>query len=166
MKINKIKKRKKPTKKQKLKVGYNTKFNVEVILKRAGKVIDRFLKHNVSTTVGKYHIADQLAEVHDEAEMGWMEIGSGADAGADPTALTTALSRLALTSRDQQAGASADEVLYQCVWAAGVGTGTVTEAGIFNASSAGIILCYVHFDSAIPKVADVELTLKWTATIS
>jgi len=50
------------------------------------------------------HIADQLASVHNEAEMGWMETGSGADAGADPTALTTALSRLALTSREQQAG--------------------------------------------------------------
>ena len=157
--------RKKP-KKQKLKVNYDPKFNVEAILKRAGKIIARFIKHNVSTTVGKYHIADQLASVHNESEMSYMATGSGADAGADPTALTTELSRLILVSREQQAGASADEVLYQCVWAAGVGTGTVTEAGIFNASSAGIILCYVHFDSAIPKVADVELTLKWTATIS
>ena len=150
----------------KLNMNFGAKYNVEAILTRHDKVILYKAKHNVSTTVGKYYIADQLASVHNEAEMGWMETGSGADAGADPTALTTALSRLALTSRDQQAGASADEVLYQCVWAAGVGTGTVTEAGIFNASSAGIMLCYVHFDSAIPKVADVELTLKWTATIS
>jgi len=149
----------------KLNIDIGASFNVEAILTRRDKVVLYQAKHNVSTTVGKYHIADQLASVHNEAEMSYMATGSGADAGADPTALTTELSRLILVSREQQAGASADEVLYQCVWAAGVGTGTVTEAGIFNASSAGIILCYVHFDSAIPKVADVELTLKWTATI-
>ena len=146
--------------------NFGVKFNVEAILTRKGKVIYRQIKHNVSPTVGKRHIADQLASVHHEDEMSHMATGTGADAGADPTALTTELSRLELTSREQQAGEDANEVLYECTWAAGVGTGTVTEAIIVNAGSDGIILTYVHFDSAIPKVADVELTLKWTVSIT
>ena len=144
---------------------FKLKYNVEAILERNGKVIARYIRHNVATTLGKRHIADQLSETPESA-MSHMATGTGADAGADPTALTTELSRVALSSREQQSGDDANKVLYQCTWAAGVGTGTITEAGIFNAGSGGILLCYVHFDSAIPKVADLELLLKWTASIT
>ena len=146
--------------------NFGLKFNVEAILKRGGKVIARFVKHNVSPTVGKRHIADQLAETPAQNPMSHMATGTGADAGADPTALTTELSRVALTGRDVQSGEDANKVLYECTWAAGVGTGTVTEAIIVNAAADGVILAYVHWDAAIPKVADVELTLKWTASIT
>lgn len=145
-----------------IKTNFGLKFNVIAILKRKGNEIYRQIIHNVSTTVGKAHIADQLAGTPAESAMSHMAIGTGADAGADPTALTTELSRLALVSNV----ATTNTVLYQCTWAAGVGTGTITEAGIFNAATVGTMLCYVHWDSAIPKVADVELTLKWTVTIS
>lgn len=145
--------------------NFGLKFNVEAILKRNGKVIARYTKHNVKTTLGKHHIANQLSSSPATA-MSHMATGTGADAGADPTALTTELSRLALSSKEQQSGDDANKVLYQCTWAPGVGTGTVTEAGIFNAGSGGTLLCYTHFDSAIPKVADLELLLKWTASIT
>jgi len=139
--------------------------NVEILLKREGKIIDRRELHNVATTAGKQHIADQLASTHDEAEMSHMAIGTGSDAGADPTALTTELSRKTLDSRDQLSGADANKVEYKATWAAGEGTGAITEAGIFNAASGGTLLCYAYFP-AINKGANDELVITWTVSIT
>ena len=148
-----------------MKINFKREYNVEAILKIQDEIILRQIIHNVATTVGKRHIADQLSLTPAQDPMGYMATGTGADAGDDPTVLTTELSRLALTYRTQQAGDDANKVLYQCTWIPGVGTGTITEAGIFNAAVSGVMLCYVHFDSAIPKVASAELTLKWTGSI-
>jgi len=48
---------------------------------------------------------------------------------------------------------------------AGVGTGAVTEAGIFNASSAGTMLCRTTF-SVINKAAADTLGITWTVTVN
>jgi len=139
--------------------------NVKVLLRREGEIIDRREVHNVATTAGKQHIADQLASTHDEAEMSHMAIGTGSDAGADPTALTNELSRKALDSRNQLSGNDANKVEYKATWAAGEGTGAITEAGIFNAASGGTLLCYAHF-SAINKGENDELVITWTVSIT
>jgi hypothetical protein len=49
-------------------------------------------------------------------------------------------------------------------YAAGTGTGAITEAGIFNASSSGTLLSHVVF-SAINKGAADSLTITWTITV-
>jgi hypothetical protein len=48
---------------------------------------------------------------------------------------------------------------------AGTGTGAITEAGILNAASAGILLCRTTF-SVINKGAADTLGITWTVTVA
>jgi hypothetical protein len=56
-------------------------------------------------------------------------------------------------------------VSYAATFPAGTGTGAVVEAGIFNASSAGTMLCRTTFD-VVNKGADDAMSVTWTVTIS
>jgi len=133
------------------------------VMDKQGRLKEEIRLDNVFCTTGKNHVADQLASVHDEAEMSHMAIGNGADAGSDPTALTTETARVALDSRTQKSSPDEKKVEYVATFGAGVGTGTVTEAGIFNAVSSGTLLCYVHF-ADINKGAGDTLILTWVIT--
>lgn len=133
--------------------------NVELVLRRLdGSVKDRRRVHNTVTTVGKAHVADQLSASPGEAAMSHMAIGTGTPSA---TALGAELDRNALTSRTD----SGAVVTYIGTWAAGDGTGALTEAGIFNAGSGGTMLCSASF-AAINKAAGDALTITWTLTVS
>ena len=120
---------------------------------------------NLIVTVGKSHIADQLSD-QGEAAMSHMAIGTGTTAAVvGDTALETELDRNALTSKTQGSGASANQVAYSAEWAAGDGTGAITEAGIFNSASAGILLARSVF-AVKNKGATDALSIVWTLTIS
>ena len=54
---------------------------------------------------------------------------------------------------------------YTATFAAGTGTGAVTEAGILNASSSGDLLCRTVF-SVVNKGASDSMTITWTVTVS
>lgn len=123
-----------------------------------GNLKERRLIHNTVPTAGKNHIADQLAASPSQNAMSHMAIGTGTPTS---TALGNELDRNALTSRT----ASNNVVTYVCDWAAGDGTGAITEAGIFNASSGGTMLCSASF-SVINKGASDTLQITWTLTIS
>jgi hypothetical protein len=56
-------------------------------------------------------------------------------------------------------------VAYVATFPAGTGTGAVTEAGLFNASSAGTLLCRTVF-SVINKGAADTLGITWTVTVN
>jgi hypothetical protein len=91
-----------------------------------------------------------------------MAIGSGTTAAAaGNTALGTELGRVSLTSGT----ASAAVVTYVATFAAGTGTGAVTEAGLLNASSGGTMLCRTVF-SVVNKGANDSMTVTWTVTVS
>jgi len=79
------------------------------------------------------------------------------------TALVAAVasSRTILTSTT----VTTTSVAYACTFGAGVGTGALTEAGIFDASSAGTMLCRTVF-SVINKGAADTLTITWTIAVS
>ena len=95
-----------------------------------------------------------------------MAIGSGTTGQVvGDTALETEINRKAFTSKSQGAGADANKVIYITEWAPGEGTGAITEAGIFNATSAGPLLCRTTF-AVKNKGAGDSLTLTWTITIS
>jgi hypothetical protein len=129
-----------------------------------GEIRDEYARNLVVTT-GKNHIADQLSD-QGEAAMSHMAIGTGTTAAAaGDTALGTELDRNALTSKTQGSGADAHKVTYVGDWAAGDGTGAITEAGIFNSSSAGALLARSVF-AVKNKGAGDSLTLTWTLTIS
>lgn len=87
-----------------------------------------------------------------------MAVGTGTPTG---TALGTELDRNALTSKTR----SSNVVTFVGDWAAGDGTGAITEAGIFDASSTGNMHSSASF-SVVNKGASDSLSISWTWTVS
>lgn len=115
---------------------------------------------NLVVTTGKGYIASRM--VGTPTAMSHMAIGSGAIAPVvGDTTLGTELGRVSLTS----SVASGAVVTYVASFGAGIGTGAVTEAGLFNAASAGTMLCRTTF-ALLNKGADDSLTITWTVTVS
>jgi hypothetical protein len=98
--------------------------------------------------------------------MSHMALGSGTVApAAGDTDLGTMLgSREALDSTTIS-GTNDEKVVYVSSFEAGDATGAVTEAGIFNASSSGDMLCRTTFD-VVNKAADDTMSVTWTITLS
>jgi len=150
-----------------MRAGIGALVNVHAVLRGLdGQIKEERLAHNLVTDAGCAHIADQLASVPDESAMSHMAIGTGTTGPvAGNTTLETELDRNALDSFTQGAGAADHTVIYVASWAAGDGTGAITEAGIFNAASAGTLLARVVF-SVINKGASDTLQITWTLTIA
>jgi hypothetical protein len=141
------------------------KGTLDVVLTGAdGQVKENVHIPNLVVTVGKEFIAARMADTGIPAQMSHMAVGSGTTAAANgDTALGTELGRVALTTAG---GSVANAVVtYEATFGAGTGTGAVTEAGLFNASSAGTMLCRTVF-AVVNKGADDTLSITWTVTIS
>ena len=116
---------------------------------------------NLVVTAGKGYVASRMKDASATA-MSHMGIGSGSTAAAaSDTALGSQLARTSLTSTT----VSGADVVYVDTFPAGTGTGAVTEAGIFNASSGGTMLCRTVF-SVVNKGASDAMTITWTVTVS
>ena len=116
---------------------------------------------NIVVTAGKGYVASRMKDATATA-MSHMAIGSGTtNPAASDTALETELGRVALTST----AVSSNVVTYTATFAAGTGTGAVTEAGILNASSSGTLLCRTEF-SVVNKGSSDSMTITWTVTVS
>ena len=118
---------------------------------------------NLVVTVGKNYIASRMKDATATA-MTHMEVGTGTTAAAvGDTTLQTAVasSRVTLTSTT----VTTNSVAYVATFPAGTGTGALTEAGIFNAASAGTLLCRTVF-SVINKGAADTLGITWTVTVN
>ena len=116
---------------------------------------------NLVVTAGKGYVASRMKDATATA-MSHMAIGSGSTAAAaGDSSLGTELGRVALTST----AVSGAVVTYTATFAAGTGTGAVTEAGILNASSSGDLLCRTVF-SVVNKGASDSMTITWTVTVS
>lgn len=125
-----------------------------------GVVKDSRSVKNLVVTSGKTFIAARMTGT--AAVMSHMAIGSGTAAAAvADTGLGTELARVALASATS-AGAVAT---YVASFPAGTGTGAVTEAGIFNAVSAGTLLCRTVF-AVVNKGADDSMSITWQVTAS
>jgi len=117
--------------------------------------------NNLVVTVGKNFVASRMKDATATA-MSHLAIGTGTTAAAaGNTALVTEAARQALTSTT----VSTNEVAYVAAFAAGTGTGAITEAGLLNASSGGTLLCRTVF-SVVNKGADDSMTITWTITVS
>jgi hypothetical protein len=146
--------------------GITVSGQVHICLKdRFGKIKAEEIVKNLVVTAGRQHIADQMAD-QGAAAMSHMAIGTGTTAAdATDTALETEIDRNALTSKTQGTGSDAHKVTYVGDWAAGDGTGAITEAAIFNSASAGDMLCRSVF-AVKNKAAGDTLTLTWILTFS
>lgn len=119
---------------------------------------------NLVVTAGKEFVASRMIGTS-AGVMTHMEVGTGTtNPAANDTALESAVSgsRTAFTTSSSVSGAV---VTYVCAFAAGTGTGALTEAGIFNASSGGTMLCRTEF-SVVNKGAADTMTITWTVTVS
>ena len=127
---------------------------------------DGHVKHeviipNLVVTTGKNYIASRMKDASATA-MTHMAIGTGSTAAAaGDTALGSEAGRVALTSTT----VSTNNIAYVATFAAGTGTGAITEAGILNASSSGTLLCRTVF-SVINKAAADTLGITWTVTVN
>ena len=136
---------------------------LSVVLRDAdGKVKQSQEIQNLVVNSGLAFIASRMKDTTDAA-MSHMAVGSGTTAAAaGNTALETQIgSRVSLTSTT----VTANEIEYVATFSAGTGTGAVTEAGIFNASTSGTMLCRTVF-SVVNKGADDTLQITWTITLN
>jgi hypothetical protein len=135
---------------------------LNVVLKdEFGAVKDSREINNLVVNTGLGYIASRMKDVTEDA-MSHMAIGSGTSAAAaGDTTLGTQLAREALSSTIVAGGV----VTYASSYASGTGTGAVTEAGIFNDSTAGTMLCRTVFD-VVNKGANDTLAITWTITLS
>jgi len=118
---------------------------------------------NVVVNNGKDFVASRIKD-STSSVMSHMAIGTGTtSAVVANTTLESEISgsRTALTSTT----VSSNDVIYVATFSPGVGTGAVTEAGIFDASSGGNMLCRTIF-AVINKAASDSMTITWTVTVS
>ena len=133
-----------------------------VINDESGKQKENFTIPNLVVDTGLAYIASRMKDATATA-MTHMAVGTSTTAAAaGNTALGTQLgSRVALTSTTVTANSTA----YVASFGAGVSTGALTEAGIFNASTSGTLLCRTVF-AVINKGGSDTMTITWTITIS
>ena len=120
---------------------------------------------NLVVSAGKSHIATRISS-NSEVIMNHMAIG---DTATTPTASDSALAgeqadaRVALTSTS----VTANTITYLATFPPGTGTGTVQEAGIFNAqgANAGTMLCRTTFAS-ITKGASDSIVITWNVSVA
>ena len=128
-----------------------------------GTIKDTREVDNLVVTTGLNFIASRMKDAT-ATVMSHMEVGTSSTAASlAQTTLVAAVaaSRTALTSTT----VTTSSVAYACTFGAGVGTGALVEAGIFNAASAGTMLCRTVF-SVINKAAADSLLITWTVTVS
>lgn len=132
-----------------------------VVTDKNGQVKEERVIPNLVVTVGKNFVASRMVGTS-ASVMSHMAIGEDDTApAAGNTALGDEVGRVALAG----ASSSANVVTYTATFPAGTGTGAIVEAGIFNATPAGTMLCRTVF-AVVNKGADDAMSVTWTVTIS
>jgi len=137
------------------------KGRLSIVVKDAeGNVKDTRDVENLVVDTGLDFIASRMGGAGDSV-MSHMGVGTGTTAAAagDTDLGTLVGSRAALTS----ATVTDNTIVYVGDFSSI--SGAITEAGVFNASTAGTMLCRTVF-SAINLTSADSLTITWTITIS
>lgn len=135
------------------------KLNI-VLRDEQGNIKDTREVDNLVVTSGATYIASRMKDATATA-MSHMAVGTGSVAAVAGNTTLTEVARVALTSTT----ANPLNIQYVASFAAGTGTAALTEAGIFNAASAGTMLCRTVF-AVINKGALDSMTITWTITIT
>ena len=129
----------------------------------AGELVKELNVPNLVVTAGKNHIAAKIAATtNSPAAMTHMAIGTGTSTpGASDTALGTQTGRVSLSG----SVVSTNTITYTATFPAGTGDGAITEAGVFNASSGGTMLCRTTFP-VVNKASGDTIAVTWVVTVS
>jgi hypothetical protein len=134
-----------------------------VLTSQEGFIKEDNIVKNLVVSTGLNFIVSRMKDAT-ATVMSHMTLGTGTTAAANSdTTVQTEISgaRVTLTSTT----VTANTITYVASFAAGVGTGAVTEAGILNASTAGTLLCRTVFP-VVNKQAGDSMTVTWTVTVS
>lgn len=116
---------------------------------------------NLVVDAGLTYIASRLNGDSSDA-VSHMGIGTGTTAAAsDDTALESQVSNIVLSDSSR----TDNVITFSATYAAGVGTGAITEAGLFVGSPATAMLCRTVFPVVNKQAAD-SLAIDWQVTIS
>lgn len=138
----------------------NISSNVKVeLFDSLGNLKDTRETHNAVHANAKNGTADQLLAAPSLNKPTHTAIGTGTH--TPPANLGTELDRNAFTSKTR----STNVVTTITDWAAGDGTGAITEAGIFDAAAAGNVWLSTTF-SVVNKGALDTLKITWTITVN
>lgn len=131
-----------------------------LVLRAPDGTIKETRECNTVTTAGKNGAADQILASPTLGKPTHMAIGTGTPAA---TLLGTEINRNALTSKTR----SGAVVTMVGDWAAGAGTGAITEAGIFDVATANTVNMWTSASFAvINKAAGDTLQITWTLTFA
>lgn len=128
-----------------------------------GAIKDTKTVDNLVVTTGKNFVASRMAGTSSSV-MSHMSIGTGSTAAAAAdTTLGSESARVALTSTT----VNNNDVVYVATFPANTpsSAAAITEAGIFNASTSGSMLCRTVFSQINKQTAD-SLSITWTVTAS
>lgn len=118
---------------------------------------------NLVVNTGLEYIASRMIGTTQDV-MSHMEVGSGTTAPVGSnTQLQTPIAGSRVVINPLTASASAVVAVAQ--FNTGIATGAITEAGIFNASSGGTMICRTVFPVVNKGITDVMI-ITWTITIS
>lgn len=133
-----------------------------VVKDKSGQIKEQRQEKNLVVTAGLDFIASRMKDATASA-MTHMAVGSDSTAAA---AGDTDLGSL-LGSREglDSTTVSGSTVTYVSSFEAGDGTGAITEAGIFNASTGGTMLCRTVF-STVNKAVDDTMTINWSVSLT
>lgn len=131
-----------------------------------GNLKEEKQEKNLVVTVGRNWIASRLKDTGIPTQMTHMEIGQGTTTTlAGDTGIQTPFSPVARVSLATAGGSVLNnQITYSATFPAGTGTGAVTEAAIFNASSLGTMLCRTTF-GVVTKAASDVLVIQWVVSI-
>lgn len=130
---------------------------------KSGSLVEERLVKNLVVTTGKNYIAEKMvATTNTPISMTHMGIGTDT---ATPEPANTQLG--AQTGRVSLSGSSVsnNSITYTATFPSGTGTGAITEAGVFNASAAGTMLCRTTFP-VVNKASGDTIAITWVVTIS
>jgi hypothetical protein len=118
---------------------------------------------NLVVSTGKTFIASRMASATANV-MSHMAIGNGAVAATvSDTTLGTELGRVTLAVSG--GSPSSNTINYSANIGAGTATGAITEAGVFNDSTSGTMLCRTVFP-VVNKLAGDSIAISWTISIT
>ncbi len=130
----------------------------------SGEIVKEFEVPNLVVTTGKNYIAGKMIATDSDVpvHMSHMGIGTGTTSpAAEDTALGTQTARVLLSGNLQEN----NSITYTATFPAGSGTGAITEAGIFNASTNGTMLARTVFP-VVNKAAGDTIAVTWKITVS
>jgi hypothetical protein len=130
--------------------------------KTTGRIKQSTEGHNIITDVGLDMLASYIKNDAAFAFPSHAAVGDSAQAPAagDTALVGTEFARLAFTSESRSSNVNTYETKFDGTW-----TGTVEEAGLFNASSGGDMLCR-FLTGTFDKSSNDYLTIIWKLTIS